>query len=133
MPVTAGYSGTPLPKKLGMKPGQVVGFVGLPEDLAELAGAEAFAAVDRAHDADELGPLLETRMNQQNRDVGRGNAGEAARLANRRRLEACQYLPCLRTEAGDNGVVKTVREAPLLVPPYALHFKCLAVEVAAHT
>ncbi len=56
MPQTAGYSGTPLPKKLGMKPGQVVGFVGLPEDLAELAEAEAFGAVDLAHDADELGP-----------------------------------------------------------------------------
>ena len=53
---TAGYSGTPLPKKLGMKAGQVVAFVGLPEGLAELAEAEAFATVDRAHDADELGP-----------------------------------------------------------------------------
>ncbi len=52
----AGYSGTPLLKKLGMKPGQAVAFVGLPDDLAELAGVEAFGAVDQAHDADELGP-----------------------------------------------------------------------------
>ncbi len=56
MSQTAGYSGTPLPKKLGMKPGQVVGFVSLPPELEDLAGAEAFAAVDRARDADELGP-----------------------------------------------------------------------------
>ena len=56
MSQTAGYSGTPLPKKLGMKPGQAVAFVGLPEDLAELAEAEAFATVDLAHAADELGP-----------------------------------------------------------------------------
>jgi hypothetical protein len=56
MPQAAGYSGTPLPKKLGMKAGQVVAFVALPEALAELAEAEAFAAVDLAHDADELGP-----------------------------------------------------------------------------
>ena len=53
---TVGYSGTPLPKKLGLKAGQVVAFVRLPETLAGLASAEPFADVDRAHDADELGP-----------------------------------------------------------------------------
>ncbi len=52
----AGYSGTPLAKKLGMKAGQVVGFVALPEALAGLVEAEAFGAVDRAREADELGP-----------------------------------------------------------------------------
>ena len=51
-----GYSGTPLPKKLGMKPGQVVAFVALPPELEALAAAEPFAAVDRAAQADELGP-----------------------------------------------------------------------------
>ncbi len=54
----AGYSGTPLPKKLGMKAGQAVGFIGLPDDLAALADCEAFAEADLAHDADELGPTL---------------------------------------------------------------------------
>jgi len=56
MPATAGYSGTPLPKKLGMKPGQAVAFVALPAALEALAGAEAFAGVERAAQADELGP-----------------------------------------------------------------------------
>jgi hypothetical protein len=42
----AGYSGTPLAKKLGMKPGQRVAFVGLPAALQELASAEPFASVD---------------------------------------------------------------------------------------
>jgi hypothetical protein len=53
---TSGYSGTPLPKKLGLKAGQRVAFVGLPPSLEALASAQAFAEVDLAHDADELGP-----------------------------------------------------------------------------
>jgi hypothetical protein len=53
---TSGYSGTPLPKKLGLKAGQSVAFVGLPAALESLAGAEPFANVDRAVAADELGP-----------------------------------------------------------------------------
>jgi hypothetical protein len=46
----AGYSGTPLPKKLGLKDGQAAAFVGLPEVLADLAGAAAFASVERRDD-----------------------------------------------------------------------------------
>lgn len=34
----AGYSGTPLTKKLGLKPGTVVYVIGAPEDYAELLG-----------------------------------------------------------------------------------------------
>jgi hypothetical protein len=34
----AGYSGTPLPKKLGIKPGARLGLVGAPEDFAETLG-----------------------------------------------------------------------------------------------
>ena len=52
----AGYSGTPLPKKLGFKPGQSAAFVCLPPALAPLAEAEAFAGVERAGEAAELGP-----------------------------------------------------------------------------
>jgi hypothetical protein len=52
----AGYSGTPLPKKLGFKPGQTVAFVGLPDNLKALTACEAFAEVDEARVADELGP-----------------------------------------------------------------------------
>ncbi len=42
----AGYSGTPLPKKLGLKDGQHVAFAGLPDGLSELARARAFASVE---------------------------------------------------------------------------------------
>ena len=46
----AGYSGTPLPRKLGLKDGQVAAFVGLPDALADLAAAAAFAGVERRDD-----------------------------------------------------------------------------------
>lgn len=45
-----GYSGTPLPKKLGLKDGQVAAFVGLPETLAGLVSAADFADVGRRDD-----------------------------------------------------------------------------------
>jgi hypothetical protein len=35
---TAGYSGTPLAKKLGIKPGAAVAFPGAPEDLSAVLG-----------------------------------------------------------------------------------------------
>lgn len=50
----AGYSGTPLPRKLGFKAGQAVAFVELPEALAALADCEAFAVAERAETAAEL-------------------------------------------------------------------------------
>jgi hypothetical protein len=40
----AGYSGTPLPKKLGLKDGQRVVFVGLPEQLSHLAESADFTS-----------------------------------------------------------------------------------------
>ena len=46
----AGYSGTPLPRKLGLKDGQRVAFVGLPESLASLASACAFVSAQRFTD-----------------------------------------------------------------------------------
>lgn len=42
----AGYSGTPLPKKLDLKDGQRVLFVGLPESLVHLKNAALYAGVD---------------------------------------------------------------------------------------
>ena len=51
-----GYSGTPLPRKLGLKAGQAVAFVALPPELAGLAEAEAFARVERVGTAAELAP-----------------------------------------------------------------------------
>ena len=42
---TAGYSGTPLAKKLGLKDGQRVLFIDLPKDLADLRQAARFKEV----------------------------------------------------------------------------------------
>jgi hypothetical protein len=44
----AGYSGTPLARKLGMKDGMAAAFLGLPAALEPLSSAAAFASVDRA-------------------------------------------------------------------------------------
>ena len=46
----SGYSGTPLPAKLGLKDGMVVAFVALPTSLEPLASAVQFARLDRAGD-----------------------------------------------------------------------------------
>ncbi|OBQ63468.1 DUF3052 family protein [Mesorhizobium erdmanii] len=45
-----GYSGTPLPAKLGLKDGMVAAFIALPAELDDLAEAVAFAEVDRLAD-----------------------------------------------------------------------------------
>lgn len=50
----AGYSGTPLAQKLGLKDGQRVLFVDLPETLAELALSRQFVEAGRVG-ADRLG------------------------------------------------------------------------------
>ncbi|MDX8514903.1 DUF3052 domain-containing protein [Mesorhizobium captivum] len=42
-----GYSGTPLPAKLGLKDGMVAAFIALPPELADLTEAVAFAGVER--------------------------------------------------------------------------------------
>lgn len=46
-PAPAGYSGTPLAQKLGLKDGQRVLFLDLPDSLGALATARAFAVADR--------------------------------------------------------------------------------------
>ncbi|RUU06910.1 DUF3052 family protein [Mesorhizobium sp. USDA-HM6] len=43
----AGYSGTPLPAKLGLKDGMVAAFIALPPELGDLTEAVKFAGVDR--------------------------------------------------------------------------------------
>ena len=48
MTVAAGYSGTPLAQKLGLKDGQRVLFLDLPADLDALASARSFTEVVRA-------------------------------------------------------------------------------------
>ncbi|RWX65903.1 DUF3052 family protein [Mesorhizobium sp. M4B.F.Ca.ET.089.01.1.1] len=49
-----GYSGTPLPAKLGLKDGIVAAFIALPPELEDLAGAVDFAAIDRLADWSEI-------------------------------------------------------------------------------
>ncbi|MER9635859.1 DUF3052 domain-containing protein [Mesorhizobium sp. M0228] len=46
----AGYSGTPLPAKLGLKDGMIAAFVALPPELDDLTDAVYFAHVDRLAD-----------------------------------------------------------------------------------
>ncbi len=45
---TAGYSGTPLAQKLGLKDGQRVMFIGLPKELGELRAARDFGELVEA-------------------------------------------------------------------------------------
>lgn len=52
MTAVPGYSGTPLPQKLGLKDGQRVLFVDLPDELSGLATAAAFSEARRAGWAD---------------------------------------------------------------------------------
>lgn len=47
LPAASGYSGKPLPEKLGYKAGQTALFVALPESHSALASAVPFAAVAR--------------------------------------------------------------------------------------
>lgn len=45
MPGTAGYSGTPLTKKLGLARGQAAALLGVPETIGEICGFDGFASV----------------------------------------------------------------------------------------
>ena len=47
---SAGYAPKPLPDKLGYKPGMVVAFVALPDDLADLVSAADFAKAAKRQD-----------------------------------------------------------------------------------
>ncbi|RWM76797.1 MAG: DUF3052 family protein [Mesorhizobium sp.] len=49
-PAVAGYSGGPLPAKLGLKDGMTAAFIALPAELDDLASAVDFAHVDRLAD-----------------------------------------------------------------------------------
>ncbi len=54
LPAGAGYSGTPLPKKLGFKDGQATLFIAVPESLAWLKDAAGFVRVEAAGSASEV-------------------------------------------------------------------------------
>jgi hypothetical protein len=54
-PGSAGYSGTPLPRKLGIKPGHAVAVLGGPAGFAD--GLAALSGADVAQDLSGEGPL----------------------------------------------------------------------------
>jgi hypothetical protein len=56
--VFAGYSGTPLPKKLGIKPGMTVALAGAPKGFAATLGAPPAGAVLRTNTAKPAGLVL---------------------------------------------------------------------------
>jgi hypothetical protein len=47
---SAGYATRPLPEKLGYRPGSLVAFIALPDELAELPASVDFAKVARRQD-----------------------------------------------------------------------------------
>jgi hypothetical protein len=58
----AGYSGTPLPKKLGLKDGQAAAFIALPPELSALTAAADFVQALEAPSAADLaaaGPVFD--------------------------------------------------------------------------
>ncbi|RWE36292.1 MAG: DUF3052 domain-containing protein [Mesorhizobium sp.] len=54
MATATGYSGTPLPVKLGLKDGMVAAFIALPGELEDLTEAVDFAEVDRLAEWSEI-------------------------------------------------------------------------------
>jgi hypothetical protein len=50
----SGYSGTPLPAKLGLKDGMIAAFIALPAELDDLTAAVDFTQVDRLADWSEI-------------------------------------------------------------------------------
>lgn len=75
----AGYSGTPLPKKLGIVPGAVCAFVSAPPEFAEAIGDLPADAVVRAR---AKGPLNVVVLFTKSRaDLARRFAAVAAELA----------------------------------------------------
>jgi len=88
---TAGYSGTPLPRKLGLKDVQRVLFVGLPGTLEALTGAADFAGVTELADW---------------RQIATAGAGyDFVHAFTRSRKELAAGLPRLQSAIAANGMM----------------------------
>lgn len=87
--IAPGYSGTPLPKKLGLKDGQRALFLALPETLTWLTDAAGFIDVKQADSADGAGPS--------SLDVAHAFFTEAGALAD--------ALPTLMRAIGPDGML----------------------------
>jgi DUF3052 family protein len=77
-PVAAGYSGTPLPKKLGIKPGSVVRLIGAPRSFRKTLGELPEGAVLRENDGEAA--VLTLWFLPSQRELDRGIHEIAARL-----------------------------------------------------
>ncbi|MER8489455.1 DUF3052 domain-containing protein [Mesorhizobium australicum] len=91
MATAAGYSGTPLAAKLGLKDGMIAAFIALPPELAHLAEAVDFAYVDRLADwSDISGAVLKY---------------DAVHAFTRQRAEIEERLGALETAIKRDGMV----------------------------
>ncbi|ESY82564.1 DUF3052 domain-containing protein [Mesorhizobium australicum] len=91
MATAAGYSGTPLAAKLGLKDGMIAAFIALPPELADLAEAVDFAYVDRLADwSDISGAVLKY---------------DAVHAFTRQRAEIEERLGALETAIKRDGMV----------------------------
>jgi ABC-type lipoprotein release transport system permease subunit len=84
-----GYSGTPLPKKLGLKDGHVAAFCGLPDSLADLTRAVRFIGLDAVEDY---------------RDLSRDNY-DFIHLFTKQAHVVDQAVPVLRQRVKKNGMI----------------------------
>jgi hypothetical protein len=85
----AGYSGTPLAKKLGLKDGQAVAFVALPDSLNFLTDAAAFRRVERTADWRTLPD----------------GARDVIHLFTKSAAEVVDALPILRDKIAPDGMI----------------------------
>jgi hypothetical protein len=77
--MTAGYSGTPLPRKLGLEEGMAVAFLELPDQLPDLIGPiwTALSITDRLHGHQDLVMVFVTSAS----DLARRTAALKAAIA----------------------------------------------------
>lgn len=87
----SGYSGTPLPKKLGFRQGQKVMFLALPETLSELAHCAEFASVAEVADWREV--------------KGKGGGFDAIHAFTSSREELANGLPGIEAAIVPDGMI----------------------------
>lgn len=85
----AGYSGTPLARKLGLTDGQAVAFVGLPDSLSWLTQAAAFRQIEQVAEWSRLS----------------AGARDVINLFTRCAAEVDAALPVLRGMIAQNGMI----------------------------
>lgn len=84
-----GYSGTPLPKKLGLKDGQHALFIALPPGLQSLAKAADFASAAQAPSWAKA----------------RGRGLDVIHAFSTSQAEIARYLPALRKALAETGMI----------------------------